>query len=249
MTAPGGGLLAGRRAFVTGGARGLGFAIVEALAAAGASGVSFDLEPSPAMPKGWRAETGDVCDETALSGAIAGADALDIVVANAGIVPPWVRTADIELQDWRRAFAVNVDGVMLTVKHAARAMARNGGSIILMASLNGRRAHGRQAAYTATKHAVIGLTRAAALDLGRDGIRVNALAPGPIATEALLGRVAERAAAGTASAAETLANYAGQTAFRRLATAAEVAAACVFLAGDLSAGITGQVLPVDAGLP
>ena len=88
--------------------------------------------------------------------------------------------------------------------------------------------------------------RAAARDLGRFGIRVNGVAPGPVATAALLERVRARAADG-ASEAEALAAMAAETALGRIATAGEVANAALFLASDLASGITGELLPVDAG--
>ena len=116
-----------------------------------------------------------------------------------------------------------------------------------MASVNAVTAHPRQMAYTASKHAALGITRAAAQDLGRFAIRVNALAPGPIGTEALLRRLVEREAGGGLAAEEALRRYA-ETPLGRMATAAEVAGAAIFLASALSGGITGQLIPVDAGL-
>ena len=94
---------------------------------------------------------------------------------------------------------------------------------------------------------MLGITRAAARDLGRFAIRVNALAPGPIGTEALLRRLVEREVDGGLAAEEALRRYA-ETPLGRMATEADVAGAAVFLASPLSAGITGQLLPIDAGL-
>ena len=116
-----------------------------------------------------------------------------------------------------------------------------------MASINGYRAHPSQALYTATKHAVVGLMRAAALDLGPE-IRVNALAPGPILTEALRGRIEARAAAGGPAFGEAVAALEAQTALGRLATEGEVARAAAFLASDAASGLTGVLLPVEAGM-
>jgi NAD(P)-dependent dehydrogenase (short-subunit alcohol dehydrogenase family) len=107
--------------------------------------------------------------------------------------------------------------------------------------------HPQQMAYTASKHAVLGIVRAAARDLGRYNIRVNALAPGPIATDALLERIRLRSRTGP-SEAEALAALAKGNALGRLATDAEVASAALFLASDLAGGATGTLLPVDAGL-
>jgi NAD(P)-dependent dehydrogenase (short-subunit alcohol dehydrogenase family) len=246
-------LLTGRAAVVTGGARGLGAAIAARLAAAGAIGTIIDaqLPAVGTVPPGWTAVTADVRDPAALSDAFDAAAAAGpprIAVANAGVVPPWTTTADIDLQQWEDVFAINARGVMLTVREAARRMQDRGGSIIAMASLNGWRGDPRQPVYTASKHAVIGLVRSAAMDVGRFGIRVNALGPGPIATEALRERMAARAANGGIPVEEALRQAASLTALGRIATAAEVADAALFLASDMSSGITGQLVAVDAGL-
>ncbi|MCP4328681.1 MAG: SDR family oxidoreductase [Alphaproteobacteria bacterium] len=246
-------LLEGKVALVTGGARGLGAAIVHRFAAAGATGLVFDrLERMTDLPPRWRHMRGDVTEEADLAKAV---DAigrefgrLDIVVANAGIVPPWRESAAIDLVEWDRVFAVNVRGVIAAVKHGLPLMKAHGGAVVIMGSSNSTRGHPGQALYAATKHAVIGVTRSAALDLGRFGIRVNALAPGPVATDALLRRIGDRAAGGGPGVEDVLARYASETALGRLASADEVADAALFLAGPLAGGITGQVIPVDAGL-
>jgi NAD(P)-dependent dehydrogenase (short-subunit alcohol dehydrogenase family) len=188
------GILDSRVAFVTGSSNGLGRAIVDELARAGAIGAGFDIESGESdMPEGWADIRGDVANENDIEAAIAlmgeKFGGLDIVFANAGLVPPWSETGDIDLDAWDQVFAVNVRGVISTIKHSTTLMKRDGGSIVVMGSLNSRRAHPRQCLYTATKHAVLGIVRATALDLGRFGIRVNALGPGPIATEALRDRL------------------------------------------------------------
>ena len=138
-------------------------------------------------------------------------------------------------------------GLGRAILDAFAAAGAEGGSIIAMASSNAIAAHPKQMAYTASKHAVLGITRAAARDLGRFAIRVNALAPGPIGTEALLRRLVEREVAGGLADEDALRRYA-ETPLGRMATEADVAGAAVFLASPLSAGITGQLLPIDAGL-
>lgn len=247
------GILDGKVAFVTGSATGLGRAIVNAFAAAGATGVGFDVAAgADELPQGWASISGDVSNEQSIEAAVSRLGdefgRLDIAVANAGLVPPWSETESIELDEWDRVFAVNVRGVVATIKHAVRLMKDSGGSVIAMGSLNSRRAHGRQCLYTATKHAVLGIVRATALDVGRYGIRVNAIGPGPIATGALLSRLRTRASEGQASPDEVLGAFANDAALSRMATDDDVAGAALFLASDLSSGMTGQILPVDAGL-
>ena len=197
--------------------------------------------------------TADVTDEDSVARSVTESrrrlGRLDVVVANAGIVPPWTESAELDLDELDRVLAVNVRGVAATLKHAVPPLEERGGSIVVVASLNAHRAHPRQHLYTASKHAVLGLARSAALDLGRFGIRVNALAPGPVATDALLERMARRAAAGGLSVGEALGVAAAETALGRMVTEEDVAGAALFLASDLSAGVTGALLPVDAGLP
>jgi len=247
--------LTGRRAVVTGGSSGLGRAIAERLAEAGASITVVDLPQVlelADLPAGWAsfaADLGTPDCQAALSGLANGMGAVDIVVANAGIVPPWRGVAQLDAAEWARVMAVNVWGVAATLGAFADALALSGhASAVLMASLNGYRAHPQQMLYTASKHAVIGVMRAAALELGPRGIRVNALAPGAIATQALLGRIATRHAGGGPAPDQALAALANETALRRMVTPEQVAAAAHWLASDASAGITGVVVPVEAGL-
>jgi len=245
-------LLAGKVALVTGGAQGLGRAIAEGFAAAGARGLLFDLLPAgDPLPSGWSFRRGDVAKEDDVASAVAQARVefghLDVAVANAGIVPPWRDTETIDLAEWDRVFAINARGVMATIKHTVPLMKEHGGSILAMGSTNSWIGHAKQAAYTASKHAVLGIVRAAARDVGRYGIRVNALCPGPVATEALLARARRRADEGGASVEETLRLY-SETALGRMATTEDVVGAALFLTSDLSSGITGHLIPVDAGL-
>lgn len=225
------GLLADRIAVVTGAARGLGAAIAARLAAEGAAVTGLDLPEC------------DVTEEAQVAQAMARLPQIDILVANAGVVPPWRGVEALDLAEWDRVFAVNVRGVAACMKHAAPRMGA-GGAILAMASLNAERAAAGQALYTASKHAVLGLVRAAALDLGPRGIRVNALGPGPVATPALRGRIAARGMAED----EALAHEAARTALGRIATEEEVANAALFLVSDLASGITGKMLRVDGGL-
>jgi NAD(P)-dependent dehydrogenase (short-subunit alcohol dehydrogenase family) len=246
-------LLHGRRAVVTGACRGIGRAIADRFATEGAEVWIIDLpdviDPTHDVAGTLGVDLADPDAEIALARLARELGTVDVVVANAGLVPAWRDSSALDRAEWDRVFAVNVWGPAVMLKTFADALAASGrGSAVLMASINGYRAHAEQILYTATKHAVVGLTRAAALDLGRRGIRVNALAPGPIATEALQGRIHSRHAAGGPALDHALAEFAGQTALGRMATEADVAAAAVLLACDLSAGVTGTVLPVECGL-
>jgi NAD(P)-dependent dehydrogenase (short-subunit alcohol dehydrogenase family) len=245
--------LTGRRAVVTGGGRGLGRAIADRLAASGAAITVVDLPGSlDDLPPGWDRVALDLTAadaQAALTALAARLSPVSVVVANAGVVPPWRGVEHLDRAEWDRVMAINVWGVAVTLGAFAPALAASGhGSAIVMASINGFRAHPKQVLYTASKHAVIGVMRAAAQDLGPRGIRVNALAPGAIATDALLSRIDARHAAGGPPREDALAALAGETMLRRMATAADVAGVAGFLASDASAGMTGHVFPVEAGL-
>lgn len=239
------GLLDGRVAAVTGGARGLGAAIAARFRDAGATVVTLDLAGAE--------ESCDVTDEAAVAQAFGRIAArhgrVDVLVANAGLVPPWRELVALDMAEWDRVFAVNVRGVALCIKHAAPLMPP-GGAIVAMGSIMSEKGSARQTLYNATKHAVLGIVRCAALELGPRGIRVNALGPGPIATAALRARVEARAAAGLGPPpAEALAANDAETPLGRAATEDEVAKAALFLASDLASAVSGRLVRVDSGLP
>jgi NAD(P)-dependent dehydrogenase (short-subunit alcohol dehydrogenase family) len=247
-------LLTGRRTLVTGGARGIGAAVAERFAREGAQGLVLDLESALAdgrRPDGWTGVPADLRDDGDVARAfelVAESSArLDILVAAAGIVPPWHGVEQTDLEEWDRVFAVNARGVAATLRHAAPVLAP-GASVIVIASLNAWRGDPNLMAYVASKHAALGIVRSAALDLGRRGIRVNGLAPGPIATAALLERMGARERERGIAVRDALAQAADATALGRIATVDEVASAALFLASDLASAITGHLLPVDGGI-
>ena len=168
---------------------------------------------------------------------------LDCAVNAAAIEFEMVPLADCADDDYERMMAVNSTGVFLCMKHQLRAMidAGNGGSIVNIASTNSYRPQNNQPAYTASKHAVLGLTKSAAIDYARYGIRVNAIAPGAIDTPMLRNAMARRE-----RDADEVAKRLSQ--FRRFGDPAEIADAALWLCSDASSFTTGHALAVDGGM-
>ncbi len=177
--------LSGRRALVTGGAKGIGAAIARRLAEAGARVTVADMDPAGSAPEGTAGYVCcDVTDAQQLSSAVqeaAGGESLEILVNNAGIYPTTGPIDAVTDSFVSRMLEVNVRAQYSAARDAARMMVR-GGSIVNLASIAGIRGGANISAYSASKAAVMGLTRAFANELGSRGIRVNAIAPGIIDT-------------------------------------------------------------------
>ncbi|MEM9565536.1 MAG: SDR family NAD(P)-dependent oxidoreductase [Actinomycetota bacterium] len=234
--------LHGRVALVTGGARSIGAAIADRLAADGAMVVVGDLVDSVVH----HTIRLDVADEASVLAAIEQIAAtngrLDIVVNNAGIMFE-TPIAGQDLDGWNRMVAVNLTGPMLVIREAAPHLAAGGvGSIINIGSLEGDACNPRHAAYAATKAGVHGLTRAAAIDLGPSGVRCNAIAPGWIDTPLNADYVDVHPARDT-----VIDELAALHPIGRVGTPSDVADVAAWLAGDRAAFVTGQVITVDGG--
>ena len=251
-----GGLLHGRVAIITGGGAGIGAEIARVFAAEGCSVLIADRDADSGARMAESVEgqsvVVDVRQEAQVRALIAACQetygSLDVLVNNAGVCLAQRTTEQIDIADWDETFAVNVRGVVLCIKHATPLLKRRAGVIINMSSVVGWRADPKQCAYSASKAAVISITQAVAQDLGRYGIRVNALCPGPVSTEALLGRVSERAAAEGRTVEQAVEeDYASKTAMGRIMSPGDVAAAALFLATDAASGITGHHLDIDGG--
>jgi 3-oxoacyl-[acyl-carrier protein] reductase len=238
--------LSGRVALVTGGTRGIGLATVRALVNAGATVVLTGRDEARAKEAASAAGATaglalDVTDAKAVSSLVRGVakehGKLDIVVANAGIMEDaLLGMIREELVD--TTLSTNVAGTLHTVQAAARAMMRKKtGSIVVLASIVGEYGSAGQTVYAASKAAVANIAKSAAKELGRSGIRVNAVAPGVIETDLTAGL-----------SEDAKAENAGKTPLGRLGRAEDVANAIRFLVSDEASFVTGQVLGVDGGL-
>jgi len=225
--------LKGKTAAVTGAGTGIGKASAELLERAGATVARIDVEPAPGVI------SGDVADEAAMEKAFARIGPIDILVNNAGVAVR-KQSLDISLAEWERVIAVNLTGVFLCSRIAARGMKdRGGGAIVNLASIMGFSGGiFPNPAYQASKGAIVNLTRAMALEFAEHRIRVNAVAPTFVRTRLtapifdnppILQRVMEHTPLGVLPEAE------------------DIAAAVLFLAGPAARCITGVTLPVDSG--
>lgn len=239
-------------AVVTGGAGGIGFAAANKLLDLGAYVYILDQVPVEIVSDKAQVIQCDLTSEGSVKDAFAEiskrAPSIDIVCANAGIVPQWSATADIDIDSWNKVFAINSTGLMLTIKHSIPLMTKDSGSIVVSGSINSWKGDPNIASYVASKHAALGIIRSTAIDLGPRGIRVNGVGPGPIATTALLSRISDRAGKSNSSSEDILQKLANLTALKRIATIDDVVNTIIFLASDSSAGITGQLIPVDCGV-
>jgi len=171
------GLLAGRKVLVTGGANGIGAAVTRRFELMRAQVVVLDRPDARPANATVRAVSADVRDEGQLSSAVTEAVALlgglDTVIAAAGVVPAWQAITALDLDEFDRVMAINARGVAATIKHTAPHLGV-GSTITAVASINAWQAAATMTSYVASKHAVLGVVRAAALALGPAGVRVNA---------------------------------------------------------------------------
>jgi NAD(P)-dependent dehydrogenase (short-subunit alcohol dehydrogenase family) len=242
----------GRSVVVTGAGNGIGAACARLFGSSGAelalwdideaaaAAVAREIDPGERRARAWRcnvARSSEVA--AAVQATLAAFGRIDVLINNAGIF----RAADflaISEDDWDAVLDVNLKGAFLVGQTVARAMAGSGGgAIVNMSSVNGVTAIPGIASYNASKGGIDQLTRAMALALADHGIRVNAVAPGTIATE-----LAQKAVLGSA---EATARIMSRTPLRRLGDPAEVAAVCAFLASDAASYMTGTIVYVDGG--
>lgn len=175
---------------------------------------------------------------------------VDVLVNNSGIEGPMVNVTDMDLEGWKQTLAVNLTGAMLCAKYVLKKdmVPRQSGAIINISSISGRKGLATRSPYCASKWGMIGLTQSLASEVGRYGIRVNCIAPGPVEGERI-----ERVLRGMSKnwgmtyeqAVETIT---ARTALGRMVKPEEVAALAVFLASEQASGITGQTINCCGGL-
>ena len=243
---------------VTGAAGGIGRATAQRFATEGAAIVAVDL---PGSDLAGTAEavaaaggesttvTADVSSESDVAAYVAAAldtyGRLDALFNNAGIEGPVTPLVEYPAGDFDRVMAVNVRGVWLGIKHAGPAIiSSGGGAIVNTASMAGMVGTARLCAYGASKHAVIGLTKTAALEFAPLGVRVNAVAPAPVDTP-MVRAIEEGMSPADPSAARE--RMTARVPLARYGTPADIAGVVAFLCSDDAAYMTGAVVPVDGG--
>lgn len=239
----------GKVALVTGSATGNGEAIARRLSAGGArlvlvghDGEGLERLRGEIDPERCRAVEGDVRDPAALERAVAEAETafggLHIAVNNAGTTgPAGSLVEDLSLDDWEAVIGTNLTGMFVSLKAQLPAIVRSGGGAVLnLSSANGIVGLAGLAAYTTTKHGVVGLTRSVALEYADKNVRVNCIGPGYVATP----RIKEMPE-------EVLETFAQAHPLGRLATVAEVAEFAAFLVSDRASFCTGGFYAIDGG--
>lgn len=246
-------LFDGQVAFVSGGASGIGLATARAFSQAGASVAIADRDAIAAQQAAAELEASgqraigilcDVTDENSVASAIkqtvAELGGLDAAYNNAGRHVPSVETADALASDFDRAIAVNLKGVWLCMKHQLRHMREQGsGAIVNCSSQSGLAGIAGLGAYTASKHAVIGLTKAAALEYARKGIRINAICPGTTETPMV--------AAAMQTHPESMKAVIDEIPLGRMGKPEEIASAVLWLCSPGAGFMVGQIVAPDGG--
>jgi 3-oxoacyl-[acyl-carrier protein] reductase len=240
--------LESKKALITGALRGIGKTIADLFIAEGAEVWGLDYKTPEDLQDRVKAANGKLhwvqCDlsdtaavEAAIDGAIKESGGFDILVNNAGITKDNL-SFRMSLEEWQKVIDINLTAAFLAARTVGRDMIRKrAGSIINMASVVGIHGNGGQANYSASKAGLIGVTKSLAIETASRGVRVNALAPGYIATDmtAVLPDAVKQA-------------MLEKIPLKRMGAPQDIANAALFLASDDSAYITGQVLPVDGGM-
>ena len=240
---------------ISGGASGIGRCLAEAFLGEGsavhvcdasAENIGTFLEANPAAT----ATLADVSSVDAVERVFddlkTDHDSLDVLVNNAGIAGPTAAIEDIEVADWDRCVAIDLNGLFYMTRLAVPLLKRaGGGSIINIASTAAQHGYPLRSPYAASKWAQIGLTKTWAMELGTDNIRVNAICPGSVSGPRIDGVIERDALERDLSAAQIRDAYLRQTSMRTFVSADDIAAMAIFLASDKAEKISGQSIAVD----
>ncbi len=243
--------LKGRSAVVTGGAAGIGFAIAQRFAQSGARVTIWDLDAAaaqaaaarlPAVPAGAHAHQAvDVADEASVDAAtratVSAAGRIDILVCSAGVAGPNMPVAEYSVADWRKVIDINLTGTFLCDRAVVRDMLKNDyGRIINIASIAGKDGNPNASAYSASKAAVIGLTKSLGKETARTGIRVNCITPAAVRT-AIFDQMTQ----------EHIGFMLSKIPMGRFGLVEEIAAMVAWLASEDCAFSTGAVFDLSGG--
>jgi NAD(P)-dependent dehydrogenase (short-subunit alcohol dehydrogenase family) len=247
----------GRRVVVTAGAAGIGLATARAFAANGDRVHICDINER-ALEQVTEADpmiSATVCDvsdrpsvEAFIEAAVHALGGIDVLVNNAGIAGPTASVEDTDPEDWEAVLAVNLTGTFNVTRLSIPFLKKSDdGVILIMTSVGGRYGYPNRSPYATTKRGLIGLTETLAIELGDDGIRVNAIAPGAVAGERIQRVLQGRADAGGRSLAAVTADALSIQSLKRFTDPADIAALALFLASDSAKSISGQTIPIDGG--
>ena len=244
-----------RTVVITGGASGIGWVMAQRFAALGDQVAICDADAAAVgqamqvMPSALVTQV-DVRDQSAMDGFFDAVDdrfgTIDVAISNAGTGGPAGPMDQLDYQDWADSVSVNLHGAFLCCRNAARRMRAQGqGSIIVMSSTSGLWGVPNRSPYVAAKWGLIGLVKTLAIELGAQGIRVNAICPGAVAGPRMERVLAIESTAAGVSIDDIRATYTDGVSMKRFVTADEIAETAVFLASDAARSISGQAIAVD----
>lgn len=245
----------GRKVLITAGASGLGLEMAKVFSAAGAAVLVCDvnqqaLDQARAGIAGLHTTLADVSDEASVAALFeevrARLGGLDVLVNNAGVAGPTGYVETLSKSDWDRTLAVNITGQFLCARLAVPLLKQSkAGVMINLSSAAGHLGFAGRSAYAASKWAVVGFTKTLAIELGKFGIRVNAILPGAVEGPRIRAVIAAKAKTLGVPVEEVARGYENQSAMGRMVSARDIANMVLFAASDAAASVNGQALVVD----